>query len=83
MDKLISKEKAIIALTKSNISRDEKLKAIGLIDSLPSAEKTGKWIKGYADPLELVATYTCSNCKSMELAGYNYCSNCGAKMENK
>ena len=52
-------------------------------DNCPMVEmsiKTGKWIKGYADELQLLTTYTCSECKSMELSSFKFCPNCGADM---
>ena len=53
-----------------------------VIDNLPSAERTGEWIEdGYLD-----LPFVCSNCgfaleNWAEGIFYNFCPNCGAKME--
>ena len=62
------------------------------IKALPSAERpTGKWIgeaDGYADGEFVYDTWYCSICDFMvETDGdkptWNYCPNCGAKMEEQ
>ena len=53
-----------------------------LANAKAKAEPTqGEWHKEYADELCLIATYTCSECGSMELSEFKYCPNCGAKMK--
>lgn len=59
---------------------------IGLLEELPTAEKKGKWIK---DRLSSTCggsygVYRCSECASsyQDIGyGWNYCPNCGARME--
>lgn len=61
------------------------------IEKLPSAEpKKGKWIgegDGYADGYMVYDLWYCSNCdycyEGDEEPDWNYCPNCGAKMEVK
>ena len=48
---------------------------IGMLNSMPSAEKTGKWFdKGSL-------SCRCSECGCKSPREYAYCPNCGAKME--
>ena len=58
------------------------------LDRVPSAEKTGRWIgegDGYADGNIVLDMWYCSNCdycyEDDEKPDWNYCPNCGAKME--
>lgn len=46
-----------------------------IVASMPSAEKTGRWIK-HAENF-----YACSVCSAVVHTNFNYCPNCGAKME--
>lgn len=56
-----------------------------IIEELPSAEKHGKWIieRGACEPDYMVCS--CCRCFIEYYSGYeeewNYCFNCGAKME--
>ena len=51
------------------------------IKALPSAEpKTGKWIKSHVEDLGLITTYICSECRMQSSSTYNFCPNCGARM---
>lgn len=59
---------------------------IGRICAAPSVipkQKTGKWnILGYDDPSD-VKLYRCSECHMKITLKFNYCPNCGAKMEGE
>ena len=52
-----------------------------VLDNLPSVQpeqKTGRWI----DAREQCGEFMCSNCQFLCCTNqYNYCPNCGAKME--
>ena len=51
------------------------------LPSVTSEQKTGKWnVLGYDDPL--VTFYKCSECHMKITLKFNYCPNCGAKMED-
>ena len=60
-----------------------------VIENLPSAEpKTAVWVgegDGYVDGEIILDTWYCSNCDYCpvddEKPNWNYCPNCGAKME--
>lgn len=52
-------------------------------------QKTGHWIK-YQEPWGGIQEWECSNCKNhydvssvYKIIPYNFCPNCGAKMEDK
>lgn len=95
MDDLISRQAAIDAILhcenhdmKHDFEFNEGLiVAMNALDELPTAEKKGKWIK---DRLSSTlggsyGVYRCSECESsyQDIGyGWNYCPNCGAKMEN-
>ena len=53
-----------------------------IIDNLPSAEKTGKWMQ-----TETMNVFECSCCHSRwnihYVSDFDYCPNCGANMEVK
>ncbi len=59
--------------------------AIHILNSLPSAERIGKWNIAYEDHESFgtkpVYRY-CSVCKEVSVFAYNYCPNCGARMVN-
>lgn len=50
-----------------------------IIKEIPSAEKTGNWIKHDDEVLGL--TYECSVCHIEGMLHSPYCPNCGARME--
>lgn len=90
MDELNFKRKAILAITKSDINRDEKLKTIGIIDSLPITKPVyGEWIKWTEieeddTGVTYIPHWKCSICNT-EYDPYfanriNHCPNCGADM---
>jgi len=70
---------------------DEKTDKCGLIDKLPAVQpkqKTGRWI--YTNTIGGMRYYGCTICTNQEkdciadeneIQWYNYCPNCGAKME--
>lgn len=50
---------------------------VGMLNSMPSTEKTGKWIEyPIADGMN-----QCSACGVLRFGESNYCPNCGARME--
>lgn len=52
---------------------------IGVLEELPSAEKTGKWeLIDETEPRR----YGCSNCKRLSWYETPYCPHCGALMED-
>jgi hypothetical protein len=63
---------------------EENHKLWEFIKELPSVtpkQKTGKWnVLGYDDPQ--VRLYKCSECHMKITRKFNYCPNCGAKMED-
>lgn len=65
---------------------EENYKLFEFIKELPSVipkQKTGKWnILGYDDPSD-VKLYRCSECHMKITLKFNYCPNCGAKMEGE
>jgi hypothetical protein len=67
------------------MSNEENHKLWQFIKSLPSVtpkQKTGKWnVLGYDDPS--VRMYKCSECHMKITLKFNYCPNCGAKMESE
>lgn len=96
-DDTISRQVAIDALWKINNEQDSVYytsaihSAVDAIESLPSAERRGRWIEEYsANHFQA----KCSACGESTLYGItydlegnayymNYCPNCGAKMEGE
>ena len=83
----MNREQAVKYLSFSGFS-DEQIKAIEGAFSCPSAgidcedcpayePKTGHWV--FDEVLD--RHYYCSECKSMGVDYWDYCPNCGAKME--
>lgn len=71
------------------IRKSQALEDMVAIETLPSAERRGRWVRGdeMADyprvPYKPWETY-CSCCgEIMEQSHYNFCGNCGAKMEEE
>lgn len=80
MSDLISRQDAIDCFWDENRMMRDWLDIIKDIRSLPSVErKRGDWI-AYQD-----GKYHCSRCDDVAPKGYrwDYCPNCGAKMEKK
>lgn len=91
MDDLISRQDVLDVITViingfMNADNREWLEDMCVaIDEIPSAVKSGKWIKSAESKIR---PYMCSNCGSLydvdtvmgELA-WKYCPNCGARME--
>jgi hypothetical protein len=58
------------------------IKRIKALPSVTPKQKTGKWnVLGYDDPS--VRMYKCSECHMKITLKFNYCPNCGAKMESE
>ena len=93
-DDLISRQAVIEHLSKrlyetalNNVDKSEVYTDIAenrltvWVDELPSVQpeqKTGRWI----DAREQCGEFMCSNCQFLCCTNqYNYCPNCGAKME--
>lgn len=51
------------------------------IKDLPSAERRGRWICRKADS-GFHTDHICSECRTKHAIGWNYCPNCGARMED-
>ena len=91
MDDLIRKQDAIDAVLELDVSHRVSWKdaVIDTIDVLPSADRPqGEWIgeaDGYADGEFVYDTWYCSNCDYVvdddEPPTWNYCPNCGARMD--
>jgi hypothetical protein len=68
---------------KPTIDFESGKKVIEHLKKMPSVtpkQKTGKWnVLGYDDPS--VRMYKCSECHMKITLKFNYCPNCGAKME--
>ena len=84
MDDLISRQAAIDALWAIKNERESVYytsaiyNAVDAIEALPSAERRGRWIETTTeDP----CYYRCSECGRQTDDEYNYCPNCGARME--
>ena len=77
MDDLINRQAAIDALTTAVPTT--LYDALRIVEGLPTIEpKNGKWeVVDEEEP----RWYGCSLCKKMARWPYNYCPNCGAKME--
>lgn len=74
MSDLISRQAVLDILSGKNAAWS----AYELVDSLPSAQKTGKWIYTLTEPLG----YVCSEC-GKGCCRFAYCPNCGTKMEEE
>ena len=81
MDDLISRQATIQAIddyTKGKPLYEYPWQIIEVIKKVPSAEKTGKWIR---IPYSFAGGYRCPICGQKALENYwNYCPNCGARM---
>ena len=89
MDDLISRQAAIEVLNSYDLidGYTDKEEIKGQIERLPSAQKIGRWeypptngVRPFGDD-----TVYCSNCGFFTVwdNNYNYCPNCGAKMEER
>ena len=89
MSDLISRDEAMDIFAIDFTKKDRQMSyhgfctaALVAISSLPSAEKTGKWIFNPHDGVEAMFTKPkCSICGFESADGLNYCSNCGSKMD--
>ena len=72
-------EKARVVITKEFNEMLEKAYMCGFEDGKKGIEKTASWRSGGYDNIYPV----CNNCDFVASSRYNYCPNCGAKMEGK
>ena len=84
MSDLIDRQAAIDAINVKNVNKGIISALQSIIEELPSAQsepKKGKWI--YNSPV----TMKCNQCelviKDWDWHRFNYCPNCGARMEGK
>lgn len=80
MDDLISRQAAIDAVFNLDASHRVSWKdaVIDTLDALPPAQRNGKWITFDYEPHEY---YMCNKCSYIVRKSFNYCPNCGARME--
>ena len=80
-DDLISREDTKQAIRHKFKTLAERCEINEVLNSMPSVQpeqKTGRWI----DAREQCGEFMCSNCQFLCCTNqYNYCPNCGAKME--
>ena len=81
-DDLISRQAAVYAVDEMsyafNVKTNAHMAFIKALADLPSAERRGRWIETTTeDP----CYYRCSECGRQTDDEYNYCPNCGARME--
>lgn len=65
---------------KSYITSQAQLDSINLAIKALEERPTGEWIENY-DSQDGFSWLTCSLCMTKAYEGYNYCPNCGARME--
>lgn len=79
---LIRRQDAIDAIYEHEFSNwCDKDEVSTILFDLPSAEKTGKWIRHPIYEGSDHYYYACSECDYRSWSKDNYCSVCGAKME--
>ena len=96
MSDLISRQAVIDVLWKINNEQDSVYgtsaihNAVDVVESLPAAARRGRWVNGNEGNWNAVIVPKCSICgetfyeMNVNINGeytYNYCPNCGAKME--
>ena len=82
MAEYIEREAVINELFRYGMTEDGE----AVIRSIPSADvvpvKHGKWIKSRQFAYtRYTSVFTCSECNKSGRSNYNYCPNCGARME--
>ena len=85
MADLIDRGKAIQSLYGITMSAEGTIPlkaAVFAIHHTPSAERRGRWICRKADS-GFHTDHICSECSTKHAIGWNYCPNCGAKMEDE
>ena len=80
MDDLIRRQDAIENILFATADGDKADWIIGVIKSVPSAQKTGKWQK-YEGRFDY--NWKCSECGCSAWEKTDYCAYCGARMESK
>ena len=84
MDRLISEQAVIDAVSEWLYDKTRKESIETVIKAIPSAEpKTGYWIENAPEYQNIDPPYICSECGNMHLRKTNYCDQCGAKMVEK
>ena len=99
MDDLISRQAAMVELGEEPVAwemddeyalgaRDMWREAKTMLESLPSAEKHGKWIVREKDEWQTFDECVCTECGCVEYfnAGwkrFTFCPNCGARMDGE
>lgn len=76
-DDAISREALLELVADYDLSMGQVVKGIHALPSVQPKQKTGHWI--FDEILD--KHYYCSECKSMGVDYWDYCPNCGAKME--
>ena len=82
------------ALLKKMKNWHEKISLIECVNSMPAADvapvRHGQWVEWLPGDCALIMTgeemlYRCSSCdaKYSDAEGYKYCTNCGAKMDER
>ena len=79
MSDLIKRSDAIEAITFSMLNALNTEERISLIMSIPSAERKGEWMQNNLDGTFKI--WDCSECGIHMETKWNYCPNCGARME--
>ena len=98
MTDYIKREDALDIVADNNVTGEITLnrydKIIGGIYDIPSADvapvRHGRWIEGKlpiyrwgGEKIGEKSTWKCSVCHDVGFWGYNYCPNCGAKMDEE
>ena len=86
-------DERLVANNYSNVALVSELNRLyGILARLPSAERRGRWINGNEGKWNAVIVPKCSICgetfyeMNVNINGeytYNYCPNCGAKMDEE
>lgn len=88
----ISRDKVIVQLSHLlsdwdddwNVGIRKCIETVKSVESATPQPKNGRWVNGnsYGDQYNYYQSYVCSCCKhEYDVHGWNYCPNCGAKMQ--
>lgn len=77
----ISRQAAIDAVTKTSGIRGDALKALYDLPPVKPEQKSGKWEYVQYDGNPKIGNFHCSQCHGIGKTYYDYCPNCGAKMD--